>query len=118
MLKMGITEDPRDKLDRLRRSDLKKIVLAHKIPIDIDAPAETLRVVIRNAMESNKIKLRIRDNINPTMDKSAIVDIPKQKPMNRYEGQSRFDLMRIAKERNIHVSRSDSRETIVEKLNG
>lgn len=132
VMQISQTEDPRDGLQRLRKIQLQRIIAANNIPVSIDAPAETLRIVIRDAMERGSINLRIQKTNRPTMDNAAKLTIPNEvkypeikqkiiepiKEITNYSKLSRPTLMRICKQKGIKVSKSDKKQDLIAKLNG
>ena len=103
-MKLTRIEDPRTPLERARRSELELYLRNAGIVVS-DLSAEAMREIMKSK-GFNILKPIKVPTINNTVEKEDLYKM------------SRFELMRLAKSKGIHVSRSDNIKTLLEKLNG
>ena len=103
-MKLTRIEDPRTPLERARKTELENYLRNAGVMVR-DLSAEAMREIMMSK-GFNILKPIKVTTINNTMEREDLTKL------------NRFELMRLAKSKNIPVSRSDTIKTLLEKLNG
>ena len=104
-MKLTSIEDPRSPLEKARRSELRTYLKNAGIQMDYYMSAEAMRAIMRDRGFDIRRPIKVQ-TIHNTVEKEDI------------NNMSRPELMRLAKAKNIPVSRSDNITKLIEKING